>query len=217
MGPSRFRDRVDAGRRLADEVAARVPELLTARPLVLGLPRGGVPVAAEVADRLGGELDVLTVRKIGAPFHEELAIGAVASGGLVVRNEEVLAHLRVSQRELDERTAVARRQLADQEARFRLDRPRPAIAGRAVVVVDDGLATGATMRAAVGAVRSAQPARVVVAVPVGAPESCVELRALADVVVCLLQPADFSAVGQWYVDFSATTDRDVVELLTAVR
>jgi putative phosphoribosyl transferase len=217
MGPSRFRDRVDAGRRLADEVADRLPDLLTSRPLVLGLPRGGVPVAAAVADRLGGELDVLTVRKIGAPFHEELAIGAVASGGLVVRNDEVLAHLRITGRELDERTAVARRQLADQESRFRLDRARPVVTGRDVVVVDDGLATGATMRAAVGAVRTADPARVVVAVPVGAPESCVELEALADAVICLLRPPDFSAVGQWYVDFSATTDGDVIELLTAAR
>jgi predicted phosphoribosyltransferase len=215
----RFRDRVDAGRALAEQVVESVPgirgESGEARPLVLGLPRGGVPVAAEVAAAIDGDLDVLTVRKIGAPYHEELAIGAVASGGLTVLNDHVISQLGIPDRMVEQRAEIARRELAEQETRFRADRPRPDLAGRTVVIVDDGLATGATMRAAVGAVRGAGPKRIIVAVPVGAPDSCAQVTALADQLVCPMQPRDFSAVGQWYADFSATTDADVISLLAA--
>jgi predicted phosphoribosyltransferase len=213
----RYRDRLEAGQILADQVAERMPpgDEAALPPVVLGLPRGGVPVAAPVAARLGAPLDVLTVRKIGTPHHEELAIGAVASGGLRVLNDELIAHLGLSAPVVEQRTNLARRELEQREARLRGDRPPVPLAGRTVIVVDDGLATGATMRAAVGAVRSAGARTVVVAVPVGAPDSCAELERLADVVVCPLRPVDFSAVGQWYDDFSATTDNEVVRLLGA--
>ena len=212
----RFRDRADAGAVLADAVLAEVPVdplHIGDHPVVLGLPRGGVPVAAVVASRVGGALDLLAVRKIGAPDHHELAIGAVASGGLVVLNVDVIAHLGVTAAALERRTVIARQELADQERRLRGGRPLPILAGRTVIVVDDGLATGATMRVAVQAVRAAGPARVVVAVPVGSPEACAQLADVADIVVCPRRPADFSAVGAWYADFSATTDDDVLRLL----
>jgi predicted phosphoribosyltransferase len=207
-----YRDRADAGGVLADELGGH---RFDDAPVVLGLPRGGVPVAAPIADRLGGLLDVMTVRKIGAPHHVELAIGAVASGQLVVLNDDVIRQLGVRDRDVERQTAVALRELAEQERRFRAERPPPPLGGRTVVLVDDGLATGATMRAAVRAVRTATPAQVIVAVPVGPPDTCAEVAAIADELVCPLQPASFSAVGQWYLDFSATTDEDVLRLLGA--
>jgi predicted phosphoribosyltransferase len=217
MTPSgRYRDRHQAGSILADHVAAQMPADETGTPpLVLGLPRGGVPVAAPVAARLGAPLDVLIVRKIGTPHHEELAIGAVASGGLRVLNEELISHLGLSESAVEERTRQAQAELEQREARLRGDRPPLPVAGRTVVVVDDGLATGATMRAAVTALRSAAAATVIVAVPVGAPDSCADVEALADLLVCPHRPFEFSAVGQWYDDFSATTDAEVIELLGA--
>lgn len=208
---SRYRSRTEAGRVLAEEVAAHIPP---GASIVLGLARGGVPVAAEVATRLSAPLDVLTVRKIGTPGHVELAIGAIASGGLVVRNDELIARLRLTPAEVAARVDVARRELAERDRRLRGDRPPPVLAGAVVVLVDDGVATGATMRAAVAAVRSAAPARVVVAVPVGPPDTIEELAALADDVVCPQQPPGFVAVGEWYRDFGETTDADVVALLT---
>ena len=208
---SRYRSRTDAGRILADEVAGHVP---AGAAIVLGLARGGVPVAAEVATRLSAPLDVLTVRKIGTPGHVELAIGAIASGGLVVRNDDLIARLRLTPADVAARVDVARRELADRDRRLRGDRPPPVLADAVVVLVDDGVATGATMRAAVAAVRSAAPARVVVAVPVGPPDTVEELATLADDVVCPQQPPDFVAVGEWYRDFGETTDADVVALLT---
>jgi predicted phosphoribosyltransferase len=212
--PRRYRDRHQAGTILADHVAERLPPGVTDQPpVVLGLPRGGVPVAAPVAQRLGAPLDVLTVRKIGTPHHEELAIGAVASGGLRVLNDELIAHLGLPSSVVEERTRLALQELEQREARLRGDRPPIPLAGRTVVVVDDGLATGATMRAAVSALRSAEAAAVIVAAPVGAPDSCADLEALADAVVCPRRPVEFSAVGQWYDDFSATTDAEVIELL----
>jgi predicted phosphoribosyltransferase len=213
----RYRDRHDAGTVLAEHLAERMPPRADDEPapIVLGLPRGGVPVAAPVARRLHASLDVLTVRKIGTPHHEELAIGAVASGGLRVLNDELIAHLRLSASVVEQRTELALRELEQRERRLRGDRPPVHVAGRTVVVVDDGLATGATMRAAVGALRSADTATVVVGVPVGAPDSCADLEALADLVVCPWRPVDFSAVGQWYDDFSATTDAEVIKLLAA--
>lgn len=209
-----YRDRRHAGEVLGDEVAARLdPAADDPGPVVLGLARGGVPVAAQVAQAVHGRLDVLTVRKIGAPGHRELAIGAVASGGRRVLNAELIAHLRVGDRELEAATTRALDELAVQEARYRGDRPVLALAGEIVVLVDDGLATGASMRAAVEAVGGAGAARVVVAVPVGPPDSCAELAATVDDLVCPLQPRRFSAVGQWYGDFSAISDGEVLALL----
>lgn len=208
----RYRSRAEAGRILADDVARQVP---ADGVMVLGLARGGVPVAAEVAARLEAPLDVLSVRKIGTPGHVELAIGAIATGGLVVRNDELIARLGLREADVDERIAVAVAELADRDARLRGDRPPPVLAGATVVIVDDGLATGATMRAAIDAVRTADPQRIVVAVPVGPPDTVAELAQLADDVVCPRQPPAFVAVGQWYRDFGETTDADVVALLTA--
>jgi predicted phosphoribosyltransferase len=205
-------DRRDAGMTLAPLVADALPER-GPDVLVLGLARGGVPVAAPIAATLDAELDVLVVRKIGAPGHEELAVGAIASGGATVRNDLLIAQLRLSPAAFERQAERARAELRDREVRLRGDQPFPALEDRAVVLVDDGLATGATMKAAVGAVREVRPRRVVVAVPVGAPDTCAELAALADDLICPLRPAGFHAVGQWYDDFHATTDQDVAQLL----
>jgi predicted phosphoribosyltransferase len=217
--PHRYRDRDEAGRVLAELVAERlaaaggVPG--EARPLALGLPRGGVPVAAVIAERVDGELDVLCVRKVGTPGQRELALGAVASGGLTVLNDDLIHQLGLSERAVGRSIEAAEEELVAQEARFRPNRPPLELGGRVVIVVDDGLATGATMRAAVRAVRTAEPARLIAAVPVGAPESCQAVEALTDDFVCPMRPPLFSAVGQWYVDFSATSDADVHRLLAA--
>ena len=213
---SGFVDRTDAGEILADAVAdALGPDVPGSDVVVLGLPHGGIPVAAVVARRLGATLDVLAVRKVGTPGHVELAIGAIASGGLVFVNDSLVAQLGLRRRAVEDRLDVARRELDDQERRLRGDRPRPELEGRAVILVDDGVATGATMRAAVLAVRTAKPRRVVVAVPVGPPDTCAELAAVADDLVCPVQPPAFAAVGQWYRDFSTTTDEDVLRILAA--
>jgi predicted phosphoribosyltransferase len=206
----RFRDRTDAGQTLA-----RMLDAYAGRDdvLVLGLPRGGVPVAYEIATALRAPLDVFVVRKLGVPGQEELALGAIATGGVLVLNEEVLDALGISRSDVD---AVAGREAAELERRDRLyrgERAAPAMAGRVVILVDDGLATGATMRAAVAAVRTQGPARVVVAVPTAAPETCEELRAEVDEVVCATTPEPFHAVGLWYEDFSQTSDEEVRALL----
>lgn len=203
-----FRDRREAGRVLAEHLAH-----LQGREdlLVLGLPRGGVPVAYEVARALHAQLDVFVVRKLGLPGHEEYAMGAIASGGVQVMNEGD------SWRPPDgEIQAVVRRERAELERRERLyrgERPLPAIAGRTVIVVDDGLATGATMRAAVAAIRGQQPSALVVAVPVGASETCAQLAREADEVVCAARPEPFRAVGLWYQLFPQTGDDEVRGLL----
>jgi putative phosphoribosyl transferase len=206
---TRFADRVEAGRLLAPLLAHHRGDA----PLVLGLPRGGVPVAAEVAAALGTELDVLLVRKLGVPGHEELAMGAIASGGLRVLNRDVLDRLDLPAAAVDAATEAEAAVLARREADYRDGQPPPAMAGRTVVLVDDGLATGATMRVAVAAARAAGAATVVVAVPVAPPSACDELRAEADEVVCLRTPASFVAVGAWYDDFSETSDDEVRALL----
>lgn len=206
MKPTRFRDRMDAGRQLARALAG-----YTGRPdvLVLGLPRGGVPVAYEVARALGAELDVFLVRKLGLVGHEELAMGAIASGGIRVLNEQVTEALRVSDEVIDAVEERERRELERREREYRGDRPFPDVTGRTVILVDDGLATGATMRAAARAIEARDPARLVVAAPVAAPETCEALREQVDEVVCVLTPEGFHAVGLWYDDFRPTSDEEV--------
>jgi erythromycin esterase-like protein/adenine/guanine phosphoribosyltransferase-like PRPP-binding protein len=181
--------------------------------LVLALPRGGVPVAYEVARALGAPLDVFLVRKLGVPGYEELAMGAVATGGVRVLNEEVVEGLRIPDHVIDAVAAEEQRELARRERVYRGGRPAPDVRGRTVILVDDGLATGATMHAAVKALRRQQPARIVVAVPTASPETCEALRAEVDDVICAITPEPFLAVGRWYEDFSQTTDQEVRDLL----
>lgn len=205
-----FRDRTEAGRVLATRLApyADQPDVL-----VLALPRGGVPVAYEVARALNAPLDVFLVRKLGLPGQEELAIGAIATGGVRVLNEQVVEALGIPEEVIMEVAAREQQELERRERAYRDDRPAPEIRGRTVILVDDGLATGSTMRAAVAALRQQGPARLVVAVPVGAPETCELLAQEADEAVCARTPDPFYAVGVWYGDFSQTTDEEVHELL----
>lgn len=206
----RFRDRTDAGLALAGAARRRIGG---DDVVVLGLPRGGVPVAAEVATALGAPLDVFVVRKLGTPGHRELAMGAIASGGIRVMNDDLVRRLLVPpdavRAVVDEETAELHRR----EAAYRSGRPPLELAARTAVLVDDGLATGATMLAAVEAVRAAGAHRVVVAVPVGSPEACDRLRAQADDLICLHAPVDFGAVGSYYADFAQTSDDEVRRLL----
>jgi predicted phosphoribosyltransferase len=211
MATMRFRDRSEAGRLLAEKLAA-----YAGRPdvVVLGLPRGGVPVAFEVARVLKTPLDVFLVRKLGVPGHKELAMGAVARGGVRVLNDDVVSTLGIPQTEIDAVAARELTELARRERLYRGGRPPPDVRGRTVIVVDDGLATGATMRAAVAALRLLAPAHIVVAVPTAAPEIRDEFKQEADEVVCTITPAPFVAVGQWYEDFGQTSDDEVKALLT---
>ena len=210
MRPQRFRNRTDAGRQLAEKLAAYAD-----RPdvLVLALPRGGVPVGYEVSRALGAPLDVFLVRKLGAPGYEELAMGAVASGGVRVLNDEIVRGLGISDHEIDAAAARELQELARRQRLYRGDRPPPDVAGRTVILVDDGLATGATMRAAIRASRQQQPARIVVAVPTASADTSETLKTEADDVVCAMTPEPFLAVGHWYEDFTQTTDDEVRELL----
>lgn len=207
---ARFRDRRDAGRRLAADLSAYAnrPDVR-----ILALPRGGVPVGYEVARALDAPLDVFVVRKLGVPGHEEYAMGAIASGGAVLLNEQVVRSLGVSQAQVQRVLEAERRELERREERYRGDRPAPQVAGNTIVLVDDGLATGSTMLVAVAALREEKPARIVVAVPVGSPDSCAAMRGAADDVICSMTPDPFQAVGLWYDDFSQTTDEEVHELL----
>lgn len=205
-----FHDRAQAGRLLAFELSRYANRKDV---IVLGLPRGGVPVAHEVAARLHAPLDVFVVRKLGVPGHRELAMGAIATGGVRVLNHEILASLDISREALEAVAAAEEQELRRREQAYRGHGASPEIRGKTVILVDDGIATGSTMRAALAALRKQGPARVVVAVPTAAAASCQELQGQADEVVCLMTPRDFYAVGQWYEDFSQTTDEEVTRLL----
>jgi predicted phosphoribosyltransferase len=207
-----FRDRAEAGRRLAEKL-----ESYAGRDdvIVLGLPRGGVPVAYEVASRLRAPLDVFIVRKLGVPGYDQLAMGAIASGGVRVVNEDVIQHVPNADMILDAVAAKESIEIERREREYRDGRPAPELRGRIVIIVDDGLATGASMRAAVAALRQRGAAKIVVAVPVGALETCREFEEEVDETICAMAPERFQAVGQYYEDFSQTTDEEVRELLAA--
>jgi predicted phosphoribosyltransferase len=207
---ARYRDRRDGGRQLA----AALAQYANRRDvIVLALPRGGVPVGFEVATQLGAPLEVFVVRKLGVPGHEELAMGALASGGVRVLDEDLIRVAGVSAEEVQRITEAEQAELDRREREYRGDRPFPDVRGKTAILVDDGLATGASMRAAVAALRLDGPARIVVAVPVAAPETCDAFQSIADDVVCPVTPESFQAVGLWYDDFSQTTDDEVHELL----
>jgi len=210
----KFRDRAEAGRLLAAKLKAYAgcPDVR-----VLALPRGGVPVAFEVAQALRALLDVFVVRKLGVPGHEEWAMGAIATGGVRVLNDDVVSDLGIAKWIIDAVAAEEGCELHRRERLYRDDSSALEVSGRTVILIDDGLATGSTMRAAVTAVRRLKPARVIVAVPVGAPETCAEFRGIADEVVCAFIPDQLYTVGQWYKDFSQTTDEEVRWLLTRTR
>jgi predicted phosphoribosyltransferase len=206
-----FPNRIEAGRELAEKL-----EKYAGRNdvIVLGLPRGGVPVASEVAKRLRAPLDVFIVRKLGVPGFEELAAGAIASGGVRVLNEDVMRAIPHADQAIEEVTARETLELQRRERMYREGRAAPELRDRIAILVDDGLATGATMRAAVKALRERGAAKIVVAVPVGPPDTCHEIEEQADETICLSRPEFFQAVGQYYQDFSQTTDEDVRQLLT---
>lgn len=205
-----FQDRIDAGRSLAEELSAYAnrPDVL-----VLGLPRGGVPVAFEVAKALNAPLDVLIVRKLGVPGREELAMGAIATGGVRFLNQEIVRSLHINDEAIERVAASEQQELERRERLYRDGRPAPEVRDRTVILVDDGLATGATMRAAVLALRQQQPARLVIGVPVAAPETCDEFKSEVDEIVCAVTPEKFYAVGLWYDNFEQTADEEVRELL----
>jgi len=205
-----FQDRRDAGRQLA----ARLEDFANRSDLVvLALPRGGVPVAFEVARALDAPLDIFVVRKLGVPGHEELAMGALASGEVRVLDEHLIELLGLSDADVSKVTERARAELKRREALYRGNRSPPEVRGKTVMLIDDGLATGATMKAAIAALKQKEPKAVIVAVPVAALETCETLRDMADEVICAYQPEPFIAVGRWYRDFSQTTDEEVHSLL----
>ncbi|MCU1276348.1 MAG: putative phosphoribosyltransferase [Bryobacterales bacterium] len=205
-----FRDRTEAGQLLARKLRryADRPDVI-----VLALPRGGVPVAYEVAKALHAPLDVFLVRKLGVPGQEELAMGAIATGGIRVLNEDVVRMLNIPPRVIDSVAAQEARELERRERLYREDRPAPDLTGRTVILVDDGLATGSSMRAAVAALRQKNPSRIVVAVPIAAAATCREFEGEVDEIVCYATPEPFYSVGLWYEDFSQTTDEEIRQLL----
>ena len=211
LKPGLFRDRREAGRLLAAKLTAYAnrPDVI-----VLALPRGGVPVADEVARALGAPLDVFVVRKQGVPGSEELAMGAVATGGVRVLNDQLVNRLGIPDHLIDAVAVREGQELARRERLYRGGRPLLDVRDRTVILVDDGLATGATMHAAIAALRQLHPARIVVAVPTASPETCEEMRAEVDDVICAITPEPFQAVGRWYQDFAQTTDEEVQDLLT---
>ncbi len=212
MSLARFRNRFDAGRRLAAtlEQYASTPHLL-----VLALPRGGLPVGYEIARALNAALDVMLVRKLGVPGHEELAMGAIASGGIRILSEDIIAGFAIPERVIATVAANEEAELQRRERTYRSHQPPPVIPGRTIILVDDGLATGSTMRAAAAALRSQQPERLIVAVPVAPAETCAALSREVDQVYCLMTPEPFFSVGTWYEDFSQMADEEVRSLLEA--
>ena len=207
---AQFADRAEAGKVLATKLSAYAN---APNALVLALPRGGVPVAYEVAIRLKLPLDVVIVRKLGVPSREEMAFGAIASGGVRLLNPDIVRSWQISKRVIDAITARELRELERREFAYRDDRPKPAIKGKTILLIDDGVATGATMHAAIAALRQQHPARIVVGVPTAAPSTCAEFRAEVDEIICVITPDPFEAVGLWYEDFSQTTDDQVRDLL----
>lgn len=209
-----FKDRVDAGRKLARELSKYANR---SDVLILALPRGGVPVAFEVAKELNVKMDVFIVRKLGVPGNEELAMGAIASDNIRVLNEDVVRSFQIPERVIDMVAENELRELERRESAYRGDRPKPEISGITVILIDDGLATGATMRAAATALKTKNPAKIVVAVPTAAPDTCDFFGKEVDEVICVATPEPFYGVGAWYGDFSQTSDKEVCELLDKAR
>src|SRR5512141_156936 len=207
--PTRFKDRTSAGR----DLAAKLGHLHDQNVIVLGLPRGGLPVAYEIAHALKAPLDVLNVRKLGVPWHEELAMGAIATGGVRVLNNDIIMATGVTKKDLEETTRMQSLELDRRERLYRSGRPAPVLRGRVVVLVDDGIATGATVRAAISVVRAQQAARIVLAVPVVQQSVADELEREVDELVYLLAPGDLFAIGAWYNEFSQVTDEEVRKIL----
>ena len=205
-----FRDRREAGQLLARELRAYADR---DDVIVLALPRGGVPVAFEIARALHAPLDVFVVRKLGVPGHEELAMGAIASGGILITEPSAIEGLGIPPDVVADVAAREELERLRREREYRGDRPEPDVRGRTVILVDDGLATGSTMRAAVAALRKLRPARIVAAVPVAAPSTCADLAGEVDDIICARTPEPFRAVGEWYLEFSPTSDEEVRELL----
>jgi putative phosphoribosyl transferase len=206
-----FRNRRDAGRLLAGKLQqyADRPDVI-----VLALPRGGVPVGFEVAEALHAPLDVFLVRKLGVPGHEELAMGALATGGVRLLNRDIIEAFRISREQVEAVTQAEQQELERRNALYRDDRPAPDLENRTVILVDDGLATGSTMLAAAAAVRAQKPAHIIVAVPVGSPDTCAHLQHEVDDAVCFRTPEPFYSVGLWYEDFTQTSDEEVQKLLS---
>ncbi len=207
---ARFRDRTSAGQRLAAKLLSYANR---SDVLVIGLPRGGVPVAAEVAKVLHAPMDICLVRKLGIPSHKELAMGAIASGGVQVLNDDILSWLKISSKTIDEVAACELRELQRRDRIYRGDRPPLEVRSRTLILVDDGLATGSTMRAAVSALKKQHPQRIVVAVPVATTDICQQMREIVDEVVCVMTPDPLYSIGFWYMNFAQTTDAEVCELL----
>ena len=209
-----YKDRVDAGKRLAKELSRYANR---SDVLILALPRGGVPVAFEVAKELNVKMDVFIVRKLGVPGNEELAMGAISSDNIRVLNEDVVRSFQISERVINMVAENELRELERRERAYRGDRTKPEISGSTVILIDDGLATGATMRAAAAALKIKNPAKIVVAVPTGAPDTCELFRREVDEVICVATPEPFYGVGAWYGNFSQTTDEEVCDLLNKAR
>lgn len=209
-----FEDRVDAGKKLAKELSKYANR---SDVLILALPRGGVPVAFEVAKELNVKMDVFIVRKLGVPGNEELAMGAISSDNVLVLNEDIVSSFQMSEKVINMVSENELKELKRRERIYRGDRPKPEISDSTVILIDDGLATGATMRAAVSAIKTKNPAKIVVAVPTGAPDTCELFKMEVDEVICIATPEPFYGVGAWYGNFSQTTDEEVCKLLDKAR